>query len=208
MPTIVTPPPDSLPPTSRLHRSALVAVVVAGFLVVAAVLPAERGIDPTGIGRLIGLKEVGDTKVALLAEAVADSIAEAEGRAADSLAALAKARQEAAANPGQRADTTTVGLQPGGTYEIKLVMRKGARVNFAWSTDGGGVNHDTHGDTANARPGDFHSYSRGTSKTSDEGQIVAVFDGLHGWFWRNRGSRPVVITLRTSGEYAEVRRMK
>jgi hypothetical protein len=31
--------------------------------------------------------------------------------------------------------------------------------------------------------------------------LVAAFDGMHGWFRRNRGRQPVTVTLRTSGEY-------
>ena len=38
-----------------------------------------------------------------------------------------------------------------------------------------------------------------------EGELVAAFDGSHGWFWRNRTDQDVKITLRTSGEYTEVK---
>lgn len=44
------------PPSSRqLLRGTLTALVVAATVLVAVVLPAECGIDPTGIGRGIGL---------------------------------------------------------------------------------------------------------------------------------------------------------
>ena len=39
------------------------------------------------------------------------------------------------------------------------------------------------------------------------GSIHAAFDGKHGWFWRNRSGAPVTITLRTRGEYSEVKRV-
>ena len=36
---------------------------------------------------------------------------------------------------------------------------------------------------------------------------AAAFDGSHGWFWRNRGKADVTVTLRTDGDYAEIKRV-
>lgn len=83
-------------------------------------------------------------------------------------------------------------------------MNEGASVQFEWTVEGGVVNSDTHAD----RPGlDYHGYTKGTSQESDRGVLVAAFSGMHGWFWRNRGSGPVTVTLQTSGDYQELRRM-
>jgi hypothetical protein len=87
-------------------------------------------------------------------------------------------------------------------------MRRGARATFAWSADGGGVNFLTHGDTANAPANAYHTYGRGTGARSDEGAIVAAFDGMHGWFWRNRTGGVVTVTLRTTGDYQELKQPK
>ena len=51
-----------LPTTGRLLKSTLVAAAIAGALLVTAVLPAEYGIDPTGIGRALGLTALADRK--------------------------------------------------------------------------------------------------------------------------------------------------
>ncbi|RCS23051.1 transmembrane anchor protein, partial [Phyllobacterium salinisoli] len=40
-----------------------------------------------------------------------------------------------------------------------------------------------------------------------EGVLEAGFDGNHGWFCRNRGKADVTITLRTNGDYAEIKCM-
>jgi hypothetical protein len=104
-------------------------------------------------------------------------------------------------------DTVVVPLHPNEGKEIKLVMRKGAAVRYAWSASGGAVNFEAHGDTLNAPPGDFHSYKKGRGAAADSGSFVAVFDGQHGWFWRNRSSGVVTITLRTEGEYRELKRL-
>jgi hypothetical protein len=37
--------------------------------------------------------------------------------------------------------------------------------------------------------------------------LTAGFDGTHGWFFRNRGSAPVTVRLRTTGPYEEIRRV-
>ena len=37
---------------------------------------------------------------------------------------------------------------------------------------------------------------------------MATYDGSHGWFWRNRGSKAVTITLKTSGAYSEIKRVQ
>ena len=95
-------------------------------------------------------------------------------------------------------------LAPNEGKEIKLVMQKDARVTFSWSTDRGVVNYDTHADA----PGiSYHGYGKGTGVPSDNGVLVAAFNGAHGWFWRNRGKEVVTVTLRTNGDYTEVKRM-
>lgn len=80
--------------------------------------------------------------------------------------------------------------------EVKLAMRSGARATFTWSVDRGAVSFDLHTDKAD---GKAHSYRKGRDKTSDEGEVVAICDGLHGWFWRKRSSEPLTIALRTVG---------
>ena len=51
-------------------------------------------------------------------------------------------------------------------------------------------------------------YEKGRGAASDEGVLEAAFDGNHGWFWRNRGEENVTVSLRTSGDYTSVKRVK
>lgn len=70
-------PTTPTPPSARaLARSTLLAAVVAALLLVTTVLPAEYGIDPTGIGRVLGLTQMGEIKVRLAKEAAADAAAD------------------------------------------------------------------------------------------------------------------------------------
>jgi len=73
------PPLPPLPPASpgRLIRSTLIAFAVAVALLVTVVLPAEYGIDPTGVGRVLGLTRMGQIKTRLAKEAAADAAADA-----------------------------------------------------------------------------------------------------------------------------------
>ncbi|HEV2149938.1 MAG TPA: hypothetical protein VGR37_21245 [Longimicrobiaceae bacterium] len=217
----VNPPPASELPSSRaLLRSTAIAAGVALLLLVTVVLPAEYAIDPTGIGRVLGLTEMGEIKMALAEEATAveaaDDAAGQAGRAAPALASEAKTgaapvSQGSIPLAGPAADSvasshvTEVALEPGQGREIKLVMREGARVNYEWTVEGGVVNSDTHAD----RPGtSYHGYAKGRNQSSDQGVLVAAFDGKHGWFWRNRGHTPVTVTLRTSGDYQDLQEVK
>lgn len=74
----VTESPD-LPSTRTLVRSTVIAALVAIVLLVTTVLPAEYGFDPTGVGRALGLTQMGELKLELAREAAldvrADSIA-------------------------------------------------------------------------------------------------------------------------------------
>ena len=71
-----------LPSTASLLRSTVLAIVGAAAILVTVVLPAEYGIDPTGVGRMLGLTDMGETKQQLAAEAEADRVATAEMEAA------------------------------------------------------------------------------------------------------------------------------
>lgn len=66
-----------LPSTAKLIKSTLLALIGAGILLVTVVMPAEYGIDPTGVGKALGLKQMGDIKHALAHEVEADAKAHA-----------------------------------------------------------------------------------------------------------------------------------
>jgi hypothetical protein len=201
----VLPPANELPSPRALRRSTLIAAIVAVVLLVTAVLPAEYDVDPTGIGALLGLKEIGEVKRDAVEEAAEAAAVEASRSATAAPASAPSAAP--VAESGARADTVVVALHPDEGKEVKLVMRKGARVTYEWAADRGAVNFEAHGDTVGAPAGDFHSYKKGRDARADAGGFVAVFDGNHGWFWRNRTREVVVITLRTAGEYREVKRL-
>lgn len=205
---------SDLPTSRQLVRSTLVAAVAAAAILATIVLPSEYGVDPTGVGRVLGLTEMGEIKVQLAREAAADVPATASRAttppappAAQSVAAssatAAPARDDEPTT-GTRRDEMSVTLAVGAAAEIKVKAAKGARIGFDWSVSGGHVNYDTHADA----PGiSYHGYGKGRESTGERGELVAAFDGSHGWFWRNRSGGPVTVVLRTTGAYSTIRRV-
>jgi hypothetical protein len=193
-----------LPTTGKLLLSTAAAALVATLLLVTAILPAEYGVDPTGIGRILGLTQMGEIKAALAAEAMPP--AGAQPPAIETSPADPEESTAESASPRLQ-HTMSVALKPGQAAEIKLAMRKDARVLFEWSTAGGPVNYDAHGDPADAPKGFYHGYGKGRNETGQSGELQAAFDGTHGWFWRNRSDAEVTITLNTNGEYEAIKRV-
>ena len=194
---------DDLPTSRQLLRATATSAAVAGALLVTVVLPAEYAIDPTGIGAKLGFTEMGEIKERLAQEAAADESAAARAADAAAVSSTAGAPQPSAVS-AVRSDVTSVTLDPGQGAEIKATMAEGLRLTYEWSVSGGAVNYDTHADA----PGiDYHGYGKGQNSAGERGKLVAPFDGKHGWFWRNRGDAPVTVTLRTDGQYSDVRRV-
>lgn len=213
MPDIQSPVPTELPSTRKLIRSTILAAVIASVLLVTVVFPAEYGIDPTGVGRRLGLTQMGEIKASLAKEASRDPapaphttpalVATATETTLSAGEEPVPAATPAAAAP-KLSHETRLTLRPGEGKEIKLVMREGARVKFAWSTDRGALNFDQHADSVDP-PRKYHGYAKGTAVPSATGELVAAFDGFHGWFWRNRTKADVTLTLRTDGEYTALK---
>lgn len=192
-----------LPSTGKLLGSTAIAALIAAVLLVTTILPAEYGIDPTSIGRALGLTQMGETKKALSAEAAAEKA----GPAPQKPQAVAPAEPPAKAPASGQQHTMTVRLKSGQGAEIKLTMNKGATVRYQWSAEGGAVNYDAHGDPVNAPKNFYHGYGKGKNASGDSGTLEAAFDGTHGWFWRNRSNAEVTVTLKTSGDYTLIKRV-
>ena len=192
-----------LPSVSQLFKATGIALVAAAAILITTVLPAEHGIDPTGIGKVLGLTALSasETEVA----SVDTSAAMQPGNvAAAPPAAQAAAPIVTSSEVPYRSDEITLTLQPNEGKEIKASMREGEQFVFSWKVDGGKVNFDMHGERVNAGS-DFTSYWKDTQQSGAQGIFVAPFEGTHGWYWRNRGNQPVTVTVNVSGFYASLK---
>ena len=194
---------EELPTKAQLFRSTIIAGIGAVAIMVTVYLPAEYAIDPTGVGRVLGLTEMGEIKVQLAEEAEADRLLD-EQRTLDQSSSLLDSvfGLFVGAAHAQEAwqDEVTFVLEPGDTAEIKMTMEAGATVTYAWTATGGRVNFDLHAHSG----GESVDYERGAGQTEGEGTIEAPFAGDHGWFWRNRDSTPITMTIQLRGEYGDI----
>ena len=200
-------PEDSeLPSTSKLIKSTILAAVAAGVLLVAVVMPAEYGIDPTGIGNAIGLKKMGDIKVSLSEEVAADKsyniAVKDDNEPVPAEVAVTPNPESADMPPTILNHEMQVTLAPDESTEIKVKTSKNNKVQYSWWADSGKAFFDLHADSKKLNI-NYHSYEKGTEQQK-EGEIIAAFDGSHGWYWRNRTSNTISITLKTRGEYTEI----
>lgn len=155
------------------------SLILAFILLITVVGPAEFGIDPTGLGKKMGLL----------------ALADAQNKEKKSVAECPVGSQ---AENWRNIVVITV---PAGTgLEYKFNMNKNQRLNYAWSSDNEAVYFDFHGEPKDDPSGYFKSYQESTAQQS-EGEIIAPFTGTHGWYWENNTSAPINITLKTKGQY-------
>ena len=70
---------EDLPTPAQLRRSTIIAGIGAVAIGLMVYLPAEYGTDPTGLGSILGLTEMGEIKTQLAEEAEADRLLDLEG---------------------------------------------------------------------------------------------------------------------------------
>ncbi|RKZ11846.1 transmembrane anchor protein [bacterium] len=202
------PRPDELPSSAQLLRSTLIALVLSSCLLILVILPAEYAIDPTGVGELLGLKQMGEIKTQL-AEESRDPATESQlqPRVASSHETPSPIKPEPTADvEGDIAwtDETRITIAPDEAAELKLIMAAHSRAEFEWTASGGALNYNLHGDGG----GQSAEYGKGRAAAGGEGEIIAAFDGYHGCFWRNRSGAPVELTFRARGEYTGLKRTR
>ena len=186
--------PTTQPSSAQLLKATLLAMIVAGALLVTIVLPAEYGLDPTGIGRALGLFRPATS------EASADTGAVASD---DDLAAAGSRSLRKSPTP-YRTDEMSLTLQSGEGAEIKAAMKRGERLVFSWTSTGAGVDVDMHSEFTGARAGEAVSYWKDEFQSSGHGAFEAPAGGNHGWFWQNLTDDPVTITVKVSGFYEKL----
>jgi len=182
MTTAQTPGSVELPSVRQLNRATLLSIGVAAVILVTTVLPAEYGVDPTGIGNVLGLTAMGQMK---------------QGAAAGSKAS------------GDTPETTTLPdgstqlrlvLRPYQGLEAKATMKAGQEMSYRWSTDGSAVEFEFHGDPEGGDGTDYTSYEKGDA-AKGEGTFRAAFAGRHGWYWKNNTNKPVTVTASAKGDF-------
>jgi hypothetical protein len=173
----------------RIAVGAGVALLVAGLILVLVVLPAEYGVDVTGVGRRLGLTAMSD--VAKQVDALAGDRTAAGG---------AGTRVIAPQDRAYRQETVAFRLAPREFVEYKYRLAKGEALLYSWTANGP-VNVDLHAEPDGAPRGYAQSYEKRDRITQAAGTLTAPFSGIHGWYWQNQSDREVTVTLASAGFY-------
>ena len=203
------PSPDwQAPSGKRLALSVMAALAVAAVVLVAAVLPAEYGIDPTGVGRLLGLTELHQPVRSITVKDVIGGnehvreVAIPEPGQPTPLPNPAVHQDEPAA-PKSATITLTLGIDQ--ETEIKAIMREAKVMLYSWHAEGGTVYSDFHGHDPAVGGDAFVRYREDQETTGGDGSLVAPFGGEHGWFWKNVSNNSVTVTLNLTGYFDDTK---
>jgi hypothetical protein len=175
-----------MPSTRRIALAATIAFVVADFVLVAFVLPAEYGKDPLGTGKRLGLLDLYEAKTGD--------------------APPPPPTQNSTERPKTyKMDASTMALGPGLAFEYKYRLQQGASMVYAWSTEAP-VKYEFHGEPDDSRL-KVVSYEKQVGDHA-AGSLTAAFTGIHGWYWENTGKQPVTIAIHSSGFFTSADEMR
>jgi hypothetical protein len=189
---MATVPMDPVPPAvvakERIALAFGAALLAAGLILVVAVLPAEYGVDPLGIGRKLGLTAMSDVQKGL------------EAFQATQTTAAGGAPTVAPRERRYQNDTVEFKLPPGGFIEYKYRLDKGSALLYSWTATGP-VNYELHAEPDGAPQGYAESFEKKNAMDTGSGTLTAPFSGIHGWYWENPGRTEVTVTLSAAGFY-------
>jgi hypothetical protein len=63
------------------------------------------------------------------------------------------------------------------------------------------VHVEFHAEPDGAPRGYAETYEMADGKSEASGTLTAPFSGIHGWYWENKGTEPVTVTLTSAGYY-------
>ena len=173
---------------NRLAVATGAALLVAGLVLVAFVLPAEYALDPLGTGAKLGLLDLGLTGQQV------DALEAGKGTAAGGGTILAP--QDAAF----KQETITFEAGPREGFEYKYRLEKGEALLYSW-TASAPMNTEFHAEPDGAPRGYAQTYEKKDGMTGASGTLTAPFSGIHGWYWENTTDQPAKVTLTTAGYY-------
>lgn len=191
------------PSTKSLLKATAIAIIISCVLLITIVLPAEYGVDPTGIGTRLGLNKLGEAaeeKQAVNEVPASEEKVDAVGQPLKAVDGRMLTKHEG----DYRVETMTVTLAPGTGAEIKARMKGGESFVFHWAVTGGEVASDFHGEKLNAAKDEYTSYWIDGAMSRASGSFTAPFEGRHGWYWLNRSDKPVTVTVKVTGFYQEL----
>ena len=165
-----------VPSNSDLLKAISIAFLIALVISISVVLPTEFGIDPTGIGSLLGVDKL----------SVEENVQEPIVRAGEGELEF-------------RQDEVDIAIPADSGLEYKFFLAAHSNITYEWNSTSP-LYFDMHGEPDGDTSGYFESY--GASTTDDiRGSITVPFSGSHGWYWRNDTAEVINVHLKTLGNY-------
>ena len=183
-----------------LAISAILAFLAALIVAILFILPAEFGVDPTGLGEKTGLIKFSATTTnsdsgTRMIEGQYPQVSPEDEFDYFEPETLGEPFSRTQNNPF-REETITIALEEFEQVEVKAVMNRGDAIVYSWKlVEGQTVYSDFHADPqdkARFPEGYFIRYNE-SEAGNEAGSLIAPFMGNHGWYWLNIEENSVEI---------------
>ena len=156
----------------NLFKALVLSVLMALAVFVTIVLPAEFGVDITGVGSMLGLNRGYNAEI-ISRPGEGDLVF--------------------------RQDEVEILVPANDGLEYKFFLYIHSNINYEWKRTST-LYFDMHGDPEADTTGYFESYAAATVDEMS-GSVTLPFTGSHGWYWRNDTDEDITISLKTLGNY-------
>ncbi len=195
----------------QLIKSVFTALFIGITVLVVAVLPAEYNIDLLGAGELFGFNKlyVQPTENEINAQIVPTNFKKLTIEEIGSDPDVPKPIEVDNPPPAQQYsiqedNNISVVVKAGKGIEYKFKALKYGKIKYEWSTNDGSVLYsDMHGEVLLENPPKeefFESYTEAYSNNMT-GTLTAPFEGIHGWYFRNKNKEDVTVSIKLKGQY-------
>jgi len=156
----------------NLFKALVLSVLMALAVFVTIVLPAEFGVDITGVGSMLGLNR---------------------GYNAENIS------RPGEGDLVFRQDEVEILVPANDGLEYKFFLYIHSNINYEWNSTSS-LYFDMHGEPEGDTTGYFESYGAATVDEIN-GSVTVPFARSHGWYWRNDTDEDITINLKTLGNY-------
>lgn len=198
--------------TKTIIKATFIALGIGIIIFITSVLPAEYGIDPTGLGQALGFSKLyqsasdstSNPPVAMVTQQPYKLLKMEDGGSPPDVGMPLEANNPAPEKQFDiREDTIMVNLQAGKGIEYKIDMLKYGKMKYEWATNSGTLFVDFHGEVKQPNPPKDVYYDSYTVAFSNNmvGSFLAPFEGKHGWYFKNKTEKDIQIKIRLKGQY-------
>lgn len=195
------------PSKRKLVVSSMITIVSALIILVVVVLPAEYGIDLTGLGNAAGLTSLNEpTRTIVINDVIGGNTKLRELEIPDFGEPVPLPNpavfQDEPNPPVSRILEITIPAES--STEIKVYLNEGKAIVYSWEVDQGDIYVDYHGHDPALGDDFWVRYKEQQEGSGNNGSLTAPFSGEHGWYWLNYNEFPVVVTLTVTGFFDDL----